>query len=152
MSNLAVTNQTTNQGNSLDNHEQIISMFAKNCEYKERHLQLHILEAYPTTLHHKAQSNVSSPSSNSASTHTNTVQTRPEVRFFFGRDSPTVGQGLLLHEVSWSHTTTHHSRYDSSGRMISPSQRPLPDNTQHSQQTSMPPLGFETTISADEPP
>ena len=29
-----------------------------------------------------------------------------------------------------------------------PSQRPLPDNTQHSQQTSMPPVGFEPTISA----
>jgi len=28
----------------------------------------------------------------------------------FGRDSPQVGQGLLIHEVSRSHTTTHHSR------------------------------------------
>ena len=34
--------------------------------------------------------------------------------------------------------------------MISSSQRPLPDNTQHSQQTSMPPVGFEPTISAGE--
>ena len=25
-------------------------------------------------------------------------------------DSPPVGQGLLIHEVSRSHTTTHHSR------------------------------------------
>jgi hypothetical protein len=31
------------------------------------------------------------------------------------------------------HTQTHHTRYDSSGRVISPKQRPLPDNTQHSQ-------------------
>ena len=30
-----------------------------------------------------------------------------------------------------------HSRYDSSGRVISSSQRPLPDNTQHSQQTNI---------------
>ena len=40
--------------------------------------------------------------------------------------------------------------------MVSPSQRPLPDNTQHLQQTdrhqSMPPVGIETTISADERP
>jgi len=40
-----------------------------------------------------------------------------------------VGQGLLIHEVSRSHTTTHHSRKDYSGRVISSSQRPLPDNT-----------------------
>ena len=61
---------------------------------------------------------------------------------------PPVGQGLITHEVSRSHTTTHHSRYDSSGRVISSSQRPLPDNTQHSRQTSMSPTGFEPTISA----
>jgi hypothetical protein len=40
-----------------------------------------------------------------------------------------VGHGLLIHEVSRSHTTTHHSRQDSSG-LLSSSQRPLPDNTQ----------------------
>ena len=36
--------------------------------------------------------------------------------------------------------------------MISSSQRPLPDNTHHSQQISMPPVGFEPTISAGERP
>ena len=46
---------------------------------------------------------------------------------------PNAGQGLLVLEVSRSHTTTHHSRWDSSGQVISTSQRPLP-NTQHSQQ------------------
>ena len=35
----------------------------------------------------------------------------------------------MLHD----HTQKHHSRPDSSGRAISPAQRPLPDNTQHSQ-------------------
>jgi len=30
------------------------------------------------------------------------------------------------------HTQTHHSRYDSSGRVIRPSQRPLLDSTHHS--------------------
>ena len=34
---------------------------------------------------------------------------------------------------SRSHTTTQHSRQDSSGRVINSSQRPLPDSTQHSQ-------------------
>jgi hypothetical protein len=44
---------------------------------------------------------------------------------------------LLILEVSRSHTTTHHSRQDSSGRVISPSQRPVPNNTQHSTQTDI---------------
>ena len=35
------------------------------------------------------------------------------------------------------HTQTYHTRQDSSGQVISPSQRPLPDNTQHSQQTDI---------------
>jgi len=51
------------------------------------------------------------------------------------------GYGLLSLEVYKSHTTTHHSRYDSSGRVISSSQRPLPDNTQHSQQKNLNALG-----------
>ena len=42
-----------------------------------------------------------------------------------------------FYEVSRSHTTTHHSRQDSSERAISSSQRPLPDNTQQSQQTNI---------------
>ena len=57
--------------------------------------------------------------------------------YYFFAQQPSVAQGLLLHEVSRSHTTTHHSRQDSSGRVISSSQRPLPDNTQHSQQTDI---------------
>jgi hypothetical protein len=47
-----------------------------------------------------------------------------------------VGQGLLIIEAH-DHTQTHHTWWDSSGRVISPSQRPLPDNTQHSQQTNI---------------
>jgi hypothetical protein len=31
----------------------------------------------------------------------------------------------------------YHALYDSSGRVISPTQRPLPDSTQHSQETDM---------------
>jgi len=45
------------------------------------------------------------------------------------------------------HTQTHSSRYDFSGRVISSSQRPLPDNTQHSQQTDRhAPGGIRTHI------
>jgi len=55
--------------------------------------------------------------------------------FYF--NIPVAGFSLLVFKVSWSHTTTRHSRPDSPGRVINPSQRPLPDNTQHSQQTDI---------------
>jgi len=46
---------------------------------------------------------------------------------------------------------THQSRYDFSDQVISPTQRPLPDTTQHSKEkTSMPSARFETKISANE--
>ena len=60
------------------------------------------------------------------------------VCLFLARQPPV---GLLIHEVSRSHTTTHHNRYDSSGRVIGSSQRPPPDNTQHSQQTDLHAVG-----------
>jgi hypothetical protein len=50
---------------------------------------------------------------------------------------PNSGKDLLIHEVSRSHSTTHRTRWYPSGRVISSSQRPLPDNTQHSQQTNI---------------
>jgi len=53
----------------------------------------------------------------------------------FWCNSPPAGQGLLIHEVSRSHTTTQDSRLDPIGRAIRSSQRPLPNNTKHSQQT-----------------
>jgi hypothetical protein len=65
---------------------------------------------------------------------------------------PKVGYGLLIHEVSRSHTTTHHSQYGSSGQVISLSQRLLTTHNTHRRQTSMPPPGFEPTISAGERP
>ena len=57
--------------------------------------------------------------------------------FFLLAHQLPVGHGLLLHEVSRSHTTKHNSRNDSSEWVISSSQRPLPDNTQHSQRTDI---------------
>jgi hypothetical protein len=76
------------------------------------------------------------------------------VFYFCFNSRGAVGQrahGLLIHEVSVSHTT-HHSRYDSSGRVISSSQRPLPDDIQHSRVTDISPAGFGTTISVWEEP
>ena len=55
----------------------------------------------------------------------------------FLAQQPSVGHGLLIQEVSRSRTTMHYSRQDSSGRVISPSQRTLPDKTQHSQQINV---------------
>jgi hypothetical protein len=55
---------------------------------------------------------------------------------FFLALQPSAGYGLLVHEVSCSHKTTRHSQYNSSGQVISPSQRPLP-NTQHTQKTNI---------------
>jgi len=43
------------------------------------------------------------------------------------------------------HTQTRYPRRDPSGRVIGPSQRPVPDNTQHPQQTDIPaPGGIRT--------
>jgi hypothetical protein len=50
---------------------------------------------------------------------------------------PPVGQGLLIIEASRLHSDTPHLAYDSSGRVISPTQGPLPDNTKHSQETDI---------------
>jgi hypothetical protein len=66
-----------------------------------------------------------------------------------GRTLTSLFSGLLDH----THTDT---RQDSSGRVISPSQRPLPtqDNTtyKHNRQTSMPRAGFEPAIPATKRP
>jgi len=49
------------------------------------------------------------------------------------------------------HNQTHHTRQDSSGRVISPTQRIILDNTHtHTRQTSMPPAGFEPAIAASD--
>jgi len=46
---------------------------------------------------------------------------------------------------------THHTEYDFSGRVIRPTQRPLPDNTQHSQEADIRALGgFRTRNPASE--
>jgi hypothetical protein len=49
--------------------------------------------------------------------------------FSVTQQQPNAAQGHLILEVSESHKMTQQSRQDSSGRVIGPSQRPLPDNT-----------------------
>jgi hypothetical protein len=44
---------------------------------------------------------------------------------------------------------THHTRQDSSRRVIGPSQRLLPDNTQYSKETSMSPSGIRTRVPSE---
>ena len=50
---------------------------------------------------------------------------------------PPVDKGLLIHEVSISHTTTHDSGRTPLDEWSAPSQRLLPDNTRQSQQTNI---------------
>ena len=78
---------------------------------------------------------------------------RPEYRLLFlWRCDPTRVMASSFLRFSKSHTTTHHNRKDSSEWVISSSQRPVPDSTQHLQKTSIPPVGFEPTILAGERP
>ena len=75
------------------------------------------------------------------------------LKFLFGVAlRPNTGLGLLILEVSRSHPTAHQNRWDSSGRVIGTSQRPLPDNREHSQRTITSPAGFEPTTSVGEKP
>jgi hypothetical protein len=62
---------------------------------------------------------------------------------------PNASQGRLILDVSISHTTEHHSGYDSSVWWISPWQKPLlTTHNTHRTHTCMPLAGFETTIPA----
>jgi len=66
---------------------------------------------------------------------------------------PNAGHSLLIHEVSWSHTTTQGSQsVELPLNEWSARRRDLYLTTHntHKKQTSMPPAGFEPTISADE--
>jgi hypothetical protein len=62
-----------------------------------------------------------------------------------GTWSPLTG---LRDHTHWAHNTS----YDSCGRVISPTQWPLPDNTQHSRPASTPQAGFEPIVPASERP
>jgi hypothetical protein len=53
-------------------------------------------------------------------------------KFFFWRNSLLWARPSSL-SILPDHTQTHHTRYDFSGRVISSTQRPVPENIQHSQ-------------------
>jgi len=66
--------------------------------------------------------------------------------FFFHEVTAPSGPGHP-HYRRFTIKQTHHTQYDSSGRMIRPIQRPLLDNTQHSQETDLyAPAVFEPTV------
>jgi hypothetical protein len=66
-----------------------------------------------------------------------------DVHFFPTAQQPLVDKCLLIIEVSRFHSDTPHS--DPSGRVISLTQRPLPDNTQQSQETDIHATGGNPT-------
>jgi len=74
--------------------------------------------------------------------------------YFFWRNSPPVGQGLLIHEVSRSHTkrrTTVGSNPLDEGSAHRRDLYLTTHNT-HNRQTFMPSVGFEPTLSTGERP
>ena len=61
--------------------------------------------------------------------------------YFPWRNSPQWSRASSLWRIHDHIQTHHHTRQDSSGRVISPMQRPLPDITQHSHGTDIHDLG-----------
>jgi len=71
---------------------------------------------------------------------------------FSTTQQPLVGQGLLIIEASRLHSDTPHS-FGLLWTSNSPSQIPLPENTQHShRQPPMPPAGFEPATQTSDGP
>jgi len=56
--------------------------------------------------------------------------------FFTMAQQPLVGQGLPLSRLH-DHTQTHYARWNSSGRVISRTQEPVPVTTQHPQESDI---------------
>ena len=56
--------------------------------------------------------------------------------FLAWRNTPQWAKAYLLSRLH-DHTQTHHNQYDSSWRVINPTQRHLPENTKHSQGTDI---------------
>jgi len=71
------------------------------------------------------------------------VKLKAFVCLFLARQ-PKLGQGLLIYEVSRSHTTTHHSRQGSSEKMISSFEETSTwqHTTLTTDNTSTPPVGL----------
>jgi hypothetical protein len=74
-----------------------------------------------------------------------------KLTFFLWPFDPISGHGLPLRGFAITLIGHTHKRQDFTGRVINPTQSPLPDNTQHSQQTDIHVSpGFETEIPAGE--
>ena len=72
---------------------------------------------------------------------------QPQDALFYG------DRDLIIVEASLSHSDKKHSLGLFSRRVTSPTQRPLSENTQHSQETDIHhPAGFEPAITACEQP
>jgi len=86
------------------------------------------------------------------STSSSSSESKFNILFLFWRSSPPVGHGLLIHEVSRSHTTTHTTVRRTPLDKWSPRRRDLYLTTHntHNRQTFVLPVGFEPTISAGE--
>ena len=67
--------------------------------------------------------------------HSCNYMIKTQLFFVHGATAPS-GPGPAIYR-GFTITLTHHTRLDSSGRMIWPTQIPLPDNTQHSQETDI---------------
>jgi len=74
---------------------------------------------------------------NDGSTHSHSERDPPPPRWGTSPYWARAFSLLRLHD----HTQKHHARLDASGRVISLTRRPLPDNTQHSQETNIHPHG-----------
>jgi hypothetical protein len=62
---------------------------------------------------------------------------------------PLLGKGCSLSRLH-NHIQIHYIRYYYSGRLISPTERPLPNNTKDSQERNLSPAGFEPAIPTTE--
>ena len=65
------------------------------------------------------------------------VPHREQVCFFHGATAPSGPRPSHYQGFTITLSDTHRTQQDSSGRMIGPTQRPLPDKTQHSQETDI---------------
>ena len=67
----------------------------------------------------------------------NTLFSNTYVFFYHSATAPSQLSSSHYREFMITLIQKHHTRQDSSGQVISPTQRPLPYNTQHSQQTNI---------------
>ena len=96
-------------------------------EYVKRNYAPSGADIFSSATHHIQRRGTFTPSHNYWS-HQTLITQLPSVA-----QQPTVGQGHLIIEASRSHSDTPQTV----GLVIRPTQRPLPDNTQHLQETDI---------------